>query len=137
MKITIGGSMTFADKQVEAKQKLEARGYEVLITDDINDYVNSQKIKKSFADELSLCLKYDVMRTFFKKIESSDALLVCNYDKNGIGGYLGTSVLMEIGLAYYLGKKIYLLFEVDKTQNYALELALINPIILNGELNLA
>lgn len=135
MKITVGGSMVFAKEQLDAKKELEEKGHEVLTTDDIEDYVNKPSIKQSFEEELKLCLEYDITRSFFKKIEESDALLVCNFPKKGIDGYLGTSVLMEIGLAYHLNKKIYLMFDVDKTQGYALEIAIIQPTILNGDLN--
>jgi len=134
MKITIGGSMTFAKEQFQFKEQLEKNGHEVLITDDIKDYIDKPAIKKDFEEELKISLEYNIMYTFFKKIEESDALLICNYPKKGIEGYLGTSVLMEIGLAYYLHKKIYLLFEVDKTQGYALEIAIIQPTILNGDI---
>lgn len=134
MKITVGGSMTFAKEQVEMKKKLEELGHEILITDDIESFAKDEKIKQSFEDELKLCLEYDVIRSFFNKIAESDAYLICNYEKNGVLGYLGASVLMEIGLAYYLNKKIYLLSEIDKEQKYALEIAVMAPIIVNDDL---
>jgi len=134
MKIVIGGSMVFAKEQVEAKVKLEKMGHEVLITDNIEKYVDSPAIKTSFEEELKISLEYDIMRDFFNKIAESDAFLVMNFPKKGIDGYLGASVLMEMGLAYYLKKKVMLLFPVDKGQSYALESAIINPQILNGDL---
>ena len=127
--------MTFAREQLKAKRKLERNGHSVLLTDNIKDYANSPNIKKSFEEELQLCLKYDIMRGFFNKIAESDAFLVCNYPNKDIGGYIGTSVLMELGLAYYLNKKIYLLYDIDQSQKYALEIAIINPVILNGDLS--
>jgi len=135
MKITIGGSMVFAKEQITMKKQLEAAGHEILITDDIEDYANNSAIKQSFEDELKLSLEYDIMHTFFNKIEESDALLICNLPKKWIEWYLGTSVLMEIGLAYHLGKKVYLLYDVDKTQGYALEVAIIQPTILDGDIS--
>jgi len=63
-------------------------------------------------------------------------MIVLNYDKKGIHGYLGTSVLMEIAIAYFLGKKIYLLHDIDRSQPYALEVLVIDPMILNGDLSL-
>ena len=134
MKITIGGSMAFAKEQVEVKKELERRGYDVFLTDNIEKYVNFPEIKQEFEDELETSLENNIMMSFFKKIEKSDALLICNYEKNGIKGYLGTSVLMEIGLAYYLDKKIYLLNDIDTSQGYALEIAIIKPTIVNGDL---
>jgi len=134
MKIMIGGSLVFAKEQLKTKKFLEEKGHVCLVTDDIQEYIDRPEIKKSFEEELKISKRDDVMKTCFNKIDDSDAFLVCNYDKNGVKGYLGTSVLMELGLALHLGKKIFLLNDYDKSQNYALEVALINPVILNGDL---
>jgi hypothetical protein len=106
------------------------------LTDDIEEYVDKPSIKASFEEELRVSLEYDIMRSFFGKVAESDAFLVCNYPKNGISGYLGTSVLMELGLAYHLGKQIYLLHDFDHTQGYALEIAIIDPTMLHGDVSL-
>lgn len=134
MKIVIGGSMAFAKEQIKIAEELKAIGHKVVLTDDINEYATNPSAKASFEEELKLCLEYDIMRSFFNQIAESDALLFVNNEKKGIKGYLGTSVLMELGLAYYLHKKIYLLNEIDKSQNYALEVAIIQPVVLNGDL---
>jgi hypothetical protein len=60
---------------------------------------------------------------------------ILNYDKKWISGYIGASVLMEIGIAYYLGKKIFLTNPIDQSQWYALEVLLTNPIILDWNLS--
>jgi len=138
VKVVVGGSMTFAKEQIEAKKSLESRGYDVLITDDIEEFLGdlSVKTKMGFEDEVELCRKYDVIRTFFNKIAEADAMLVINGKKKGIEGYLGTSVLMEIGLAYYLNKKIYLVNPVDRCQSYAPEVAAMDPIIIGSDFGL-
>ena len=134
MKILLGGSVSFAKEQLEIKKKLEQKGHTVVVTDDLNHYVEAPSIKNSFEEEVKLSKEYDIMRNFFNKIAECDAFLVCNYEKKKIKGYLGTSVLMEIGLAYHLKKKTYLLYDYDRTQNYAVEIAIIEPTILNGDL---
>jgi hypothetical protein len=75
------------------------------------------------------------MRKCFREIEESDAILVLNYPKNGIQGYIGTASLMEIGLAYHLGKKIFLLNPLPHSseQRWAHEVRIIQPTILNGD----
>ena len=133
MKITIGGSMVFAKQMLEIKKQLEEKGYIVFVTNAIEHYTTSSEIKENFEKELKISLEHDVIKTFFDKIAESDALLIINYPKNNIKGYLGTSVLMEIGLAYHLNKKIYLLYNVDKSQSYALEIGIIKPEILDGD----
>jgi len=135
MKIIIAGSVTFAKEQLNIKKELELVGYEVLVSDDLEDYINRPSIKLSFDEELKLSKEYDVLRNFYNKVSEGDALLVCNYDKNGIKGYLGTSVLIEIGLAYYLKKKVFILNNIDIKQNYAMEISIMEPTILDGDLS--
>ncbi len=65
-----------------------------------------------------------------------DAILVTNYPKNGIDGYVGGNSLMEMGLAHYLRKKIYLLFPVSSKLNYKEEILGMKPIILDGDISL-
>jgi hypothetical protein len=76
------------------------------------------------------------MREFFNEIAKHEATLFLNYEKKWIPGYIGASVLMEIGISYFLGKKIFLMKEIDKTQWYALEVLITEPTILNGDLSL-
>ena len=101
--------MAFAKEQLAIKEKLEKKGFDVLVTDNIGKYAADQNIKKSFEEELRVSLEHDIMRDFFNKLNEADAFLVCNYDRKGVKGYLGTSVLMELGLAHYLKKKIFLM----------------------------
>ena len=134
MKIALGWSCTFAKEMQQAQKELENQGHEVYATQDLDAYANDESIKQNFEQELKISIEYDIIRSFFKKIEKSDSFLILNYEKNNIPGYLGANVLMEIGVAYYLNKKIFLLNPVDKNQKYALEIAIINPTILNNDL---
>lgn len=135
MKIVIGGSMAFAKEQVGIAGELKTIGHEVVLTNNIEEYASNPAIKANFEEELKLSLDNDIMRRFFDHIAESDAILFVNNDKKGVKGYLGASVLMELGLAYYLKKKIFLLNEIDNSQSYALEVAIIKPTILNGDLS--
>lgn len=127
--------MTFAKEQFETAEYLKQQGHEILLTDDIHHFLECPELKQDEEKVLGLSLRYDVIRSFFNKIAESDAYLVCNHEKNGVKGYLGTSVLMEIGVAYHLGKRIYLLNPIDESHNYGEEIKIINPMILEGELS--
>lgn len=131
----LAGSFTFAKEIVEIKNQLEKMGHIILTTGNLELHVNSPHIKSGFDEELKLCIEHDAMRDGFNQIVKSDAVLVCNYPKKNIQGYLGISVLMELAIAYHLNKKIFLLYEFDKSQNYGLEVAIINPTILNNDLS--
>lgn len=52
--------------------------------------------------------EFDAIKVHFNKIKEADAILVCNYDKNGIQNYIGANTFLEMGFAHCLGKKIYL-----------------------------
>ena len=77
------------------------------------------------------------MKECFNLIEESNAILIMNYPKNGVEGYIGTSSIMEIGIAYHLGKKIFLLHETPdyNEHRWAHEVKIMQPIVLNGDLD--
>lgn len=138
MKIMICGSMSFAKEMLKAKQKLEEAGYEVNVPSDIESHIKNPKLIDDLESNYKHALERSVMKKCFDLIAKSDAILVLNYSKNGIDGYIGTSSLMEIGLAYYLGKKIFLLNPIPsaKEARWAHELKVIQPVIINGDFEL-
>lgn len=139
MKIMICGSMAFAKEMLGAKKELEKNGHEVFVPIDAQDCASNPELKCDFENdlgkELEHCFAKDALRDGLDKIEESDAIIHLNYPKNGIDGYIGPSGLMEIGLAFHLKKKIFLINEVDKNQKYALEVLLTKPIVINGDLS--
>ena len=71
---------------------------------------------------------------FFVMLASNDAVLVLNIPQRGVEGYIGAAVLMEIGLAYYLRKKIFLLNSVSPKERYIEDVTILGAVILNGDL---
>lgn len=134
MKITICGSMYFAKEMLEAKEKLEKMGHFCFVPSDIQDCAKNPELSM----DMEHCLKTNVQKECFDSVAKSDAILVLNYKRNGIEGYVGGATLMEIGIAQCLSKKIFLLYPPPKIedQRYSLEIQLAKPIILNGDLSL-
>lgn len=135
MKILIGWSMSFADKMFEIQETLIKLGHTTILSPGINFFIENPDAKMDFEQELQFCKETGIMKKFFDEIAASEAVVFLNYDKKWISGYIGASVLMEIGIAYYLGKKIFLINPIDKSQWYALEVLLTNPIILDWNLS--
>ena len=79
--------------------------------------------------------KKEAILEHFKKIGDGDAILVTNYDKNGVRNYIGGNTLMEMGLALHLNKIIYLLNPIPEI-SYKEEILGMQPKILNGNLEL-
>ncbi len=144
MKITLCGSIVFHNEALSIKKELEESGYEVElwpthIKDGDDNPISIQeyyKIRKEASDDEKWVWdrKAKAITDHFNKIAWSDAILVLNYDKNNVKGYIGGNTLMEIGLAFYLKKRIYLLNEVPEL-SYKEEILGVKPIILNNDLS--
>jgi hypothetical protein len=133
MKITICGSMVFAKEMLEAQKQLEELGHEAIVPIDTNDCLNDPSLNES----IEHCQSYgDIDKDHFNKVASSDAVLILNYPKNGLDGYIGGATLTELGVARHLDKKIFILFELPSEDDlrYALEVKIMKPTILNGDI---
>lgn len=125
MKITICGSMKFDEKMSEVKGQLEGMGYEV-------EKPNVAEVH-TYGDDLdkNADIKQGFINEHFRKIDTSDAILVVNEDKNGIENYIGGNTLIEIAHAYTQGIEVFLLHPVPNV-SYADEIRGMHPISLNG-----
>ncbi len=81
-------------------------------------------------------MKEGAIRDHYEKIDWADAILVINHEKRGIEGYIGGNTLIEIGVAFYQKKKIYILNQVSSELSYKQEILGMKPIMLNGILSL-
>jgi hypothetical protein len=136
MKIMICGSMSFAEKMRMLQHDLQEMGHEVLVPADVDLFIENPKFNDDLALDREHLMTNDVIRKCFDLLAASEFVLFLNYPKNGISGYLGASMLMEIGLAYYLRKEICLLFPLPSAAEarWAHEVSSFSPLILNGDI---
>ena len=134
MKIGIISSMQNAEKMLELKDRLERMGHKVFITKFAQAMVGKSDDEK---EKMKLDQKYnqDAIREFWKTMQGADAVLVANYDKGDIKNYIGGNTLMEIGFAYVLNQKIFLLNPIPDIPYYNTEIEAMQPVILNGDLS--
>lgn len=127
MKITICGSMQFDDEMTDIKGQLESHGYEVDKPNVVEGHV--------YADNLdaNASLKRGFIDEHFRKIDTSEAIVVVNQTKNGIENYIGGNTLIEISYAYSHGLEIFLLNPVPHNVSYADEIHGMHPIVLHGD----
>lgn len=135
MKIGIIGSMQFTDKMIEIKEELARLGHEPFLTDLHNAMIgkNEKEIEKIKIFQKN---NQDAIREFWNVMQGADAVLVLNYDKNGVKNYIGANTFLEIGFAHVLGQKIFLLNPKPEDKYIITELDAMRPIIINGNLNL-
>lgn len=77
--------------------------------------------------------KADYMRTHFDEITNGDIILVVNDEKHGKPDYIGANVLLEMGLAWYQNKPIYILGELPTDSPFEEEIKGFAPIVLHGD----
>ncbi|MFA6322874.1 MAG: hypothetical protein WCX71_05405 [Candidatus Buchananbacteria bacterium] len=140
MKIVICGSIEFTPKIKEVADILNERGYEVDIPLTSQRIINGEltleefkKEKKQNGDGASRKIKDNVIKRHYDLINTADAILVLNLEKNGAANYIGGNTFLEMGFAYVLSKQIYLYNNIPDT-SYTDEIVAMQPIILNGDL---
>ena len=133
MKITLCYSIKFAEKAEEIKKRLEKLEHQVFIVKTNNKFLGKDDETK---EQIKLKQKYedDAIGEHFSLITNSDSILVLNYEKNNIPNYIGGNVFLEMGVAYYLKKSIYLLNPIPHMPYHETEIIAMKPIIINGNL---
>jgi ABC-type phosphate transport system auxiliary subunit len=134
MKITISASMSFAVEIKKVQLFLEKAGHEVFIPSETDDHLNNKDLKE-ISSEIAHSHFQKLMKSHFDKIKKSDALIVLNYDKRGISGYIGSSTFCEINSALAEGVKIYLLNSIPDIPYISEDLHCLNIEILNNDLS--
>jgi len=138
MKITITGSVKFAPKLVEVYRQLEKNGHQPMMHKDmfgIADGTAQELIDGINMNHSEVKRKHNFIKWWHDCIVSGDAILVCNFDKNGIKNYVGGNTLMEIGFAHVSDKKVFLLNPIPEDVSYSDEIKAMTDVVLNGDLD--
>lgn len=127
--------MQFTDKMLEIKKDLNKLGHEAFLTDLHKSMIgkNEDEIEKI---KLHQKFNVDAIREFWRAMQGADAVLILNFDKNGIKNYVGGNTLMEIGFAHVLNQKIFMFNPIPEMPYCKSEIEAVKPIIINGDLNL-
>lgn len=136
--ITLCSSASFFKEGLKIRDKLKKLGFKVIVQHAarvmektrnyrISSYKTWSKNPKLFSRKARLMMKH------FRAVEKGDAILVVNLKKKGMDGYIGGNVLMEMGLAFYLGKPIFLLNPISKKSPLYEEVMGVVPKVLGGE----
>ncbi len=140
MKIVICSSLDFTYQIKEIAGELEKKGHQVVVPKTskmiLNGEIGLEQIKKEKenGEIQKRAIEYDVIRLYFDEIKNADAVLILNLDKKGIKNYIGGNVFLEMGFAHVLNKKMFLLNDIPD-MHYKTEIRVMQPIILNGDLD--
>lgn len=134
MRIGVAGSMQFTEKMVEIAERLKTLGHDAFTSKFADAYVGKSDNEKE-AIKLDHKYNYDAIREFWKPMQDADALLVANFDKHGIAGYIGGNAFLEMGFAHVLNQKIFLLHPAPDMPYYGTEIKAMKPVVVNGDLD--
>ncbi len=138
MKITICGSSTFRKEMVELRNKLNQMGHEAIINQVYEELAAGRApelMKRIETEHAEVKKQYGFIKWYYNAIANSDAILVLNYDKNGIKNYIGGNTLMEMGFAHVNDKKIFLLNPIPEELSYTEEIKAMADVVLDGDLS--
>lgn len=138
--ITLCSSVSFYKDLLEIEKQLKKLGFKVKIPKTAgimakNKNFNVSDYKTWFTNKDDYKKKTALMNEHFKKIINSDVILVINNEKNGIKGYIGGNVLMEMTVAHINKKPIFLWNNISSDLSIEEEVRGLNPVIINRELS--
>ena len=108
MKIAIVASMKFSKNMIDVNNNLIEASYDTVLPVGVENHIGNESLKME--EDVNTKIKEDLIRGYYKKIEDSDALLVLNYEKNGIENYIGGNTFLEMAFACVLNSQyIYLI----------------------------
>jgi len=127
-KIVICGSMSLIEKMKDIASKLNLMGYATIFPAEEDWSIIPPEKTSEFKRKVSMQHFSEIAK------EDTHAILVVNDTKKGICNYIGANSFAEIALAFYFGKKIFLLNDVYSP--YEDELFAWGAVPLKGELTL-
>lgn len=138
--ITICCSSSFYKQAVAVEEKLQKAGYKVIIPANAKEMqrkgdFNPAHYKTWYENKDDYHKKTALIRGHFNEVVKGDVILILNYDKHGQPNYIGGNTLMEMALAFYLKKPVYLLNEIPDKSPFIEEINGLNPIVLHGNLS--
>ncbi len=137
--IAICSSASFYKQVLEIEKELKRLGFKVKTPKTVNIMKKNNNFDVSyyktwFKNEKDYTKKTKLMVHHFNKILKSDAILVVNYEKNGVDGYIGGNTLMEMLVAFLNKKKIFILNEISGKLTIEEEIYGLKPIFIKGKL---
>lgn len=141
MKITVIGSIKFADKLIEIYYKLKELGHEPIVHERLFGFADKTSeeaisLENNLVEHSEIKRKYNFIKAWHDLIIKGEAVLVCNFSKGEIENYIGGNTLMEMGFAYTSDKKIFLLNPIPENISYSEEIKTMVELenVLNGDL---
>ena len=130
MIILIHASLDKRQEMIDAKKRIESVSNHTVILPELTRYQHIRDEEKN--DRLFDEIKHKLTDENIKNVENADALLILNHDHRGIQNYIGGNSFLEMVVAYYLRKPIYLLNPIPIGMPYTEEIRALFPIVIDS-----
>lgn len=132
MDILIICSKKFYDRISDIKKELEYLGHNVTLPNCFDDPETESRYRELGAKEHSEW-KAGMFKHSEDVIREQDAVLVLNFEKNGVSNYIGGATFLEMYDAFRMSKKIYVYNDIPEGI-FKDEIIGFGPILINGKL---
>ena len=130
MVILIHASLDKKNEMIDAKKQIESISNHTVILPELTRYQHIRDEEKN--DRLFDEIKRKLTNENIKNVEKADALLILNYDHRGIQNYIGGNSFLEMVVAYYLLKPIFLLNPIPTDMPYTEEIRSLFPTVIHS-----
>ena len=129
MKILIHASLDFVKDLVFAQNLIEGLTKHEVLLPELTRY---QYIRDEQGDDEAFTkIKNRLTKDNISNVEKCDCLLILNHNHRGIENYVGGNSFIEMIIAFYLKKPIYLLHEIPEGMAYTEEIKALFPVIVH------
>lgn len=128
MKILIHASLDFVNELIFAKDYIENLTKFEVILPELTRY---QYIRDKQGDDVEFTkIKNRLTIENMRNVEICDALLILNYSHRSIENYIGGNSFIEMCIAFYLKKPIFLLNDIPEDMLYTEEIKALYPQVI-------
>lgn len=130
LKVLIHASLDLKEEMLYAKKYIDENSNHTVILPELTRYQDIRDVDGD--DETFTAIKNRLTKENMKNVELCDALLIINNNHRNIKNYIGGNSFMEMVVAFYLGKPIYLLNPIPEGMSYTEEIKSLYPRVINN-----
>lgn len=128
MKVLIHASLDFKEEMINARDYIQSHSKHSVVLPELTRY---QDIRDKLGDDVTFTkIKNRLTLENFANVETCDVLLIINPSHRDIDNYVGGNAFMEMVIAYYLKKPIFLTNEIPEGMSYTEEMKTFYPIVV-------
>lgn len=129
MNILIHSSLDLKNDMLYTKEYIETNSNHFVILPELTRYQDIRDVDGD--DETFTKIKNRLTTDNFRNVEICDSLLILNNTHRGVESYIGGNSFMEMVVAFYLKKPIFLLNPIPENMPYTEEIKALYPIVIH------